>query len=550
MVAVISLVAGSLALGALTAPEPVAVVETSTTSTTLEELDRPIDLENFSVDQIAIGAPLDWERAAGIDDLYARQVVVHDGLLYLFGSTVEPWAWVPNPIVVWRSTNGRDWESLGTVLETEHSLGQVSSTPQGLIAAEPGNSGMRIWRSDDAVTWEPEVVPVEDVSDYRVVFPTAVTATAEGVVVIGSISTDIGRLLHQRILEMGTDVDLTKFGWGYDQVDGETRFVVYGPIGLHLLEVTADELGLTDEQVEMITVGTEEADLSVWVRDEETDWQKGTIPEMNWVETLTFHGSRLFAFGYGTSGGETLVSEDGGSHWEQLEGDFGRPYGVVRWDDRFVGVNQGGAVDISVSDDGMAWERIGLHEYFPNQIGWSSSALAAGGGGIALAAEGWSNAEVPDTADPAPFRLTRDGATLSLDDALGQIQLELAGEVHAWRIYSDQGQDGIEVDLETHEVRFHDRETGELLASFTIDELMEAERSFGSSSDAGQAYQAFVFSPDASSWTIQDVEEDFGDGIRVMSLAVTDDAVVALVGSWNNLYGTEPGFEIWTAPVP
>ena len=553
IIALVALVGGALAIGALTTPDPepdAVVAPTSTTSTTIEELERPLDLENFSVDQIAIGEPLEWERAAGIDDLYARQLVIHEGIVYLFGSTRELWAPGPSSTVVWRSVNGRDWESLGTVLETEHWLGQVSSTPQGLIAAEAGPSGMTLWRSDDAINWEMEVVPVRDDSDYTVVFPTAVAATSDELVVTSQTQTNIDHLLNQRILDMGVDVDLTKFGWGYDQIDGETQFVVYGPLGLHLLEVTADELGLTEEEVESVTVGSAETDLSVWVRLEDSGWQKGIIGETGWVETLTFYGSRLFADGYGASGRETLVSDDGGLNWEQLEGDPARPIGVVRWGDGFVGMHQGGLVDIAISEDGLNWERANLDEHFPNQIGWAPSALSAGFGGIALTAGGWSYAEGPTTPDPVPTLLTRDDVTLSLDHALGQIELAVAGEVHKWRLYSDQSQDGIEVDLETHEVDFHDRATGELLASFTIEELMEAERSYGASLDMQESFQAFVFSPDGQRWTIQDVEEEFGDGIRVMSLAVTIDAVVALVGSWNNLYGNEPGLEIWTAPVP
>lgn len=130
-VAALAIVAGFVALGSLSPSEQVAV-DTTTTTTTIPEVEAPIDLENFSVSQIATGPPLEWERMTGSTRGYPITVTEHEGTFHLFASARAPTAppglnWLgssdqgPAGLVTWRSENGENWERMGeTVIDTEY----------------------------------------------------------------------------------------------------------------------------------------------------------------------------------------------------------------------------------------------------------------------------------------------------------------------------------------------------------------------------------------------------------------------------------------------
>ncbi|HEU4894425.1 MAG TPA: hypothetical protein VFT85_01205, partial [Acidimicrobiia bacterium] len=63
---------------------------------------------------------------------------------------------------------------------------------------------------------------------------------------------------------------------------------------------------------------------------------------------------------------------------------------------------------------------------------------------------------------------------------------------------------------------------------------------------------ALVFTPDGETWVIQDLADSIGPEAAVTSFMVGTDQLLAVVlpqGDW--YYPTvDPGFEIWTAPLP
>jgi hypothetical protein len=549
--AALAMVAGSLAVGALTAPEPApetALEPTPiSTTSTLEALETPLDLDDFSVDQIAVGTPLQWELAAGIDGVFGQHLVTHDDAIYVFGAFTDVWDDGPAATLAWRSVDGRNWESLGRVLETEHPVHLVASSPQGLIAVEMGEPDPVIWRSDDGTGWEPEVIPTDASSPYLSTFPTAVAANAGVTAVTANLQSDPTSLLQDRLETAGFEIDLSRFGWGQEYPDGELRLVVYGPLGIHLTELTQDDLALTDEELDAVNAGGGPVEATVWVRHEGRDWQRRTIEGASWVDSLVFEGRRLLAFGYGVTGSMSWASDDGGLTWEEIGTVAGYPDSFVRWRGGYVGMQQGGLFDVRLSEDGLAWEEAELDELFPYQLGWSPWALSAGEGGIAFVAEGWRSSGTEP--HPMASRLTRDGATLNVNPQNGMLELVVGRDVYTWQTYG-RPQDGLVVDMATEQVHFEDPESGERLATFTIDELSRAEQSFWPETMGGESFQAFVFSSDAVNWVIQDVEDDFGEGIRVFKTSISDDTVTAIVNSWSNVSGAEPGFEIWTAPIP
>jgi hypothetical protein len=561
-IAACALAAGVLALGALTTPEETAAPEPSTTTSTVEELETPIDLDNFTVDQIAVGEPLRWELTDSFDDTFPHSIVVHDGTVYLFGSDSGLWDDDSGGLRAWRSTDGVTWESLGQTIGLEHKIGSVTSTAQGLIALEIGShEGFTIWRSEDGIRWIPELVPVETGNEYATVYPRAVGATEEMVVVAADIDLDALRFIESRLPDsMGAGIETGNFGWDTRLSDeGVTVvFTFHGPLGIPALSVTSDEMGLSDEEVRWLTQGYAPSEddsiwgARTWVRsDGDTKWTLGDIEGVAWVESISVTpGDPPLVFAYGSSGLATWASLDEGLTWERQPVTGQHPHLAEPWGDRFVRMHSNW-LDVLVSDDGETWKTTGLDSLFPSTIGWGAGPLAAGTGGIAVGIEGWGEQNEPVQV-PEPTTLMRDGVTLTIDIEHGNIELESAELKSTWALFGQTPPQNLSIDLANRILTFLEPASGEPLLSMTFDELEEIEADYWNGHQQGAQHQAFAFSADGAEWTVQAMEQVIGEGSRVTELAVIGDRVVALVLDSSAIYRSNqvPGFEIWTAPIP
>ncbi len=178
-VAALAITAGFVALGSLSPSDRVAVETTTTTSTTLSDLDPPIDPENFSVSQIATGESLEWDRAAGSTTGYPLTVIEHEGTFYLFTSMQPRWADEPGGLVTWRSTDGTEGEPVGeAVIGREFHVADVIASADGFtaIGARPGGNHLIVWRSGDGVEWSATEIPTDADSPYLTPRPTAAAA--------------------------------------------------------------------------------------------------------------------------------------------------------------------------------------------------------------------------------------------------------------------------------------------------------------------------------------------------------------------------------------
>lgn len=557
-----ALATGALTLGALTPPEETAALETSTTSTsTPEELDTPIDLENFTVGEIARGQPLQWERSEAFQDGFARQLVSHDGVLYLFGNRQSPWDGEAGGLLAWRSVDGVRWEAIGQVIDDGQFLGEVTSTGQGLVALESGPAGFTIWRSHDARVWTSEVVPVEVEHELGVVYPQAVGGSDRLLVVTGHVQIDTTTLLEQRIAETtGVPIDTSPYGWGTDITSEDVRVIVYGPLGIPAMTFTGDELELSEEERGWMTHGYSPADETlVWVSQtgvisgEGLGWRQTRIEGSSWIDSIVVYpGFDVVAYGYGNTGAAAWASYDNGLSWEaHVPGSpVSAPYLVHPWgEDDFVGLDANGRADVLISDDGEEWIGTELDSFFPIDIGWGAGPIGAGLGGIAVAVEGWG--EPGARLEPHdPVILSRDGATLTLDFESGAARLDVGDTELTWMIYSGEALTNIRADFEERSITFLSADAGVPLASFTFDEMSNAENEYWSTRGGETVYRAFAYSLHGDDWAIQDVSSFLGDTGWIGDLAVTEDRVVALVSSITYGPGSNPGFEIWTAPIP
>ncbi|HEX6222350.1 MAG TPA: hypothetical protein VF115_14765 [Acidimicrobiia bacterium] len=554
-VAALALAFGAIVLGALTAPPPEAAPE-STTSTSAEDIEEPIDFENFTVSEIERGAPLEWSQVQSVDDAYPLALFDHDGWIYLFATDGPSfWGYDGGGLQTWRSQDGRDWESLGQVIDDSRSVMSVASTSQGLIAVEPGRSGdgMTLWRSVDGVAWEPEVIEIDGLTENMVVYPYVIGGNEQILVVTGRTTIDAQRLIQETMTRVfGHDMSSASLSWGTQSSGEEIQIVIWGPLGFPLVEVPASDLGLSAE--EMALFETEyrapEPAVDVWVSADDGEWHRSEIEDAHWISsiTTTAGGGEVIVTGWDTQGSRIWTSVDG-FNWEQRSLGLG-PERVEGWGGLLVGPSRSGLPSVVTSEDGITWESIGPEEHFPGSgiISWNMGIFAAGAGGIAAAVDGW----MTTAGDPIRESMTLvDGdASLTIDYATGSYSLEKGDATYRWSMSSSTPPDGVSVDPTSERVTFHDTETGEDLAAFSFDELIEAERSLWANARLDDQHQAFVFYGE-DEWTVQDAADAMGD-TTILLLEVTDSHVMAAVTSSRGWFSPQDssGFEIWSAPIP
>ncbi len=558
-VAALAIVAGFVALGSLSPSDPVAIetTTTTTTSTTLSDLDPPIDIENFSVSQIATGPPLEWERVAGSTTGYPLAITEHPGIFYLFTSEETPWAHEPGGLVTWRSSNGDDWRPVGeTVIDREFQVTHVITSADGFIAigTRPGDNHLIVWRSDDGIGWTATEIPTDADSPYITPRATAAAVLGNRVAIATGYELDQESLVKDHLAAGGIEIDLPMMSWNtrYAGEDG-VELIVSGPLGIPVLTTSLDELGLTEQEHQWVMSGLDRGGQSeIWVVDETGSRESGTIP-LNWVTSMVSQpDGTLFASGFGGAGLDDVFVSTDGLQWEQAHVNIGR---AISWGDRLIGVTSGPGLEVLMSSDGQTWEESGVMDRFPSQWGWYPVAMGAGPDGLAMTLEGQDSTSPPPrvTTDTT---LTSDGATLSVDHQRSAYVLEIEGETHVWNMYqpgSAQVPEELEVDLSNEAVLFQDPETGETLAQFSFDELQRLET--GSQPIRFNdviGHHALAFTQDGSDWEIRDLEPVVGDNLRILLLEVASGRLVAVAHEpiINPAQPLPAGFEIWTAPLP
>ncbi len=548
--AALVVVAGLVILGNLTTPDPAAVDTTTTTTTTAEDLEPPI--ENFTVSQIARGTSFEWQSNLTVDRGYPLELLDHRGDIYLFAIDAPDFnGFRATGLHAWKSADGVIWESLGHVIPEGHVISGVSSTGQGLVALEPGSAGagFTVWRSSDGVEWDPEDVAVDASSDLVVMRPVSSGGTEGLLVVSGNRELHVADLIEERLGDRyGDTVQMGPYGWSTDvDFEGELSFTLYGPVGLPLAFVTADELRLTEEERDLISDIYEGTDAqSIWV-ETDTGWTVREIPDATVIQWIgSTPDGRVIAIGYGSRGLNAWATRDASS-WESLPS-FPGPYHIDHWRDRIVGPSTARQATLLASDGDGGWEDIGPSEHFPDDLEWSIGEVAAGRGGVAAIINGWGDAFGPVMPDQPPT-LTDDGVVLTLDFRAGVYSIDTAdpGDSHTWSI-GDNPPRGMEPDLEAGTISFHDPDTGELLGTFDFADINTAADEYWSDQGSRENVQAFAFTDEPIDWTIQDLTS-LGD-VEIAQLEVTGSHVVA-AGIHDGFNATtQSGFEVWSAEIP
>lgn len=548
-IAALVVFAGLMILGGLTSPDPAAVEETTTT--TVEEVDPPIDPENFTVDQIATGDPLEWELVMAIDDRYPLELIEHGGDIYLFTDSEHPGGPDSSGLMAWRSSDGTNWEVLGEMISSEHRITTVHSTMQGLVvtAIRREDGAFVLWRSKDATEWTATEVPTGTEGPYDIDIASAVAADETTLLIASNARYDRERLLEDRLRATGIEIDLSELYWSLRWLgaEGQHLFVTL-PLGIPVLQIPIDALGLRDEERQEVTgeifdpIGTD-----VRVLSENKGWESGFIGDTWTIDSIVpTPDGRFLAYGQGVSGQVSKITADG-IEWTPT-GSVISPSQAGRWRQRYVGVIN--APELMVSEDGQSWQSAGLDERFPDELSWAPTTLGAGEGGVAVFVRGDQlrsrmrlERVVELTADDgARFLLVQRGGdfVLSSDSGRGRWVLNAGG-------------DSIEVDMVERRVSLSDPDSGEEEASFTFAELQRASREHSSHLiDTAGSWNVMAFTEDGQEWVIQDMAPEIGDHATIWLLEVTEERIVAVVRNTLDalIRGGSPGLEIWSAPLP
>lgn len=548
-VGALALALGAIVLGSLTAPVPEAAHETTTTTSTAD-VEQPIDLESFTIAEIERGSPLEWEQVHSVDDGYPLALVEHESWTYIFATDMPNFAANDEGgLRAWRSADGVQWEGLGQVITSGHVIGNVRSTPQGLMAIEngTGGGGLTLWRSTDGVGWSGEPITTAGTGEHVSVYAFAFGGNAELLMVAARTGLDVAGLVEDKL---DLNLDLTTYGWSPNLVNGEYEFVLWGPLGFPLLEISADDLGLTGEERALLEAeyNGRGADYEVWVSAEPGLWLAGEIPDASWVSSITATpNGQIVASGWDNQTNLIWTTTDG-FNWEKTIPSPSGPYQVEVWNGSLIGPSEIGPASVMTSADGLEWERIGPEQHLPHQMQWNIGVIGTGPGGIAASIHGWrSSTSVPHD---EPVVLTDADATLTIDYNTGSYHVESGDITRTWSMNSSEVPDGVTVDLASRLVTFHAPESDVALASFSLDELTDVEAEFWSRRGVEGQYYGLVFTPDGREWSIQDPSRFTNGSIRL--LEVNESHVVAAVISDRGRFSpqTSPGFEIWSAPIP
>lgn len=553
-IAAVALAIGALTLGALTSPAPEATLETSTTTTTtIEVLEQPIDYDHFTVEQIATGEQLNWRQVAIGQGGGGTGLISQLGVLYMFTPSQVTVVGEPSGLRAYRSFDGSSWEDLGEVIATDGFVAAVGATPFGLMAIESNSSDGPVvaWRSTDAIDWEPTVI---EQSDSSVAFHSdAIGANSGLVVVAGSVHDDGTPILQRRLADYGLDIDLRSVGWSIDSYGEDATVVLYGPLGITAMSIPVSEIGLTEEERILLQRGTiGEGEAAVWSTSDGVTWIPSTIERVNWVSSITpSPDGSLLVFGFDSAGHGLWRTFDGVT-WEKLP--FGlRAERAAQWRGQLAGLSGQGPPEVLVSSDGETWSELGLADYFPTRIGWSPTAIATSDAAIAVTVQGFHQDASSGRVEQAePLVLERNGTKLTLDLEQGLIGMDDGETIRSWYVYGNAtNPEDLVVDLIGRTVTFLDS-TGQQLVTFGFDELEQAEQEyFVSTYPPNVTFDALAYTQDGNSWAIQDLDEAFGPGTRVLGLAATPFALVAVVQP-SEVYFTsgEGEIQIWYAHLP
>lgn len=555
---------GFAALGALTSSDDqqlaigTTTTFTTTTSTTMGEILPPVDMDDFTVEQLETGLTLEWSRIGLSDTGYPIGLTEHEGDVYLFATAAPAFRDQPGGLTAWRSRDGSNWEPLGEVIGDDYHVSMVTSTDRGLVAAgtSADGSSLVVWISTDGAGWSETEFTDEDEHYSSRHYPMAIGANGDLLVIAASSEIDRQELLEEHLQAAGIELDLSYLQWDTTWRGEEGQWLtIDGPLGMTALEVDVETLDLSPEEVQWIVDGYQPTQaVDIWANQGGTDeWSLTSIDGVDWVESIVSRpDGALTLIGWGPVGRVSRQSYDGRT-WSDFDPD-NEPKQMQSWGDRFIGVDDtADRAELVVSDDGVSWEPLGLADRFPRPLHLSVATFGSGDDGLALSVIGYDTTSVATVTDRTVTTITTDeGYHLTLDLEPRIMELTTDTTTHTWEIYRAETPEGVELDVFERMVRLSDPHTGERLTQVSFEELMRAEQAYFVERFQSDEHKALVFTGDGSQWTVQSSAGVIGADTWISLLEVASGHIYAAVlepGAVHNTF-PYPGFELWVAEIP
>jgi hypothetical protein len=405
--------------------------------------------------------------------------------------------------------------------------------------------------SSDARDWSELELPT-DGSDApagsRTYFQTA-WAGDELLLVFGGTYVDIQQIIIDALPEAfrpAGNAYRYGMGWGGNPL----QVTIQGPLGILVFSATAEELGLTEDQIDLLEGQWIETPVTVWSSSDGETWANSEMEATSVSAVTPDPNGGLMMVGYGTDGGPATWTSTNGIDWER-QVSIGMPDIMVPWNGGFIGTRYSGSnPDLVHSEDGEEWRPFGVHQLLANDLSWHFDPLSAGGTGAAVVARGYDSSA--DSFRSEPVVIEKEGYTLTSDDTRSALVLESDDSVVLeFSLYSQQVQEGVIVDFDTATITFLDLETDRPLVTFTFEEVEEAEMAAYESAGTGER-EILLFTQDGLEWSVQDMGRIVGDDRAIGKLLVAESGAIIATFKYPNVRTgppSAPEIDMWLAPL-
>lgn len=263
----------------------------------------------------------------------------------------------------------------------------------------------------------------------------------------------------------------------------------------------------------------------LWSLSQKTGWTSIDLASSVVDELWVNPEGLLIAYG-SDSRGSTISTSLDGTHW--LTQGRSSPAWIFEieaetaWRGSLIGSGLGG--DLFASYDGVIWEKIGTGEMLPDEIGWNLGPVASGPAGLATVA-GYLDSGGAARFEPVTIEIGEVGLTLDL--ATGRLRLAKPGYEPLEVLLGVTGaEDSYTIDFTTSTVTFTDPGTGDQLITIGFSTLEEA---MGNALAVDAVTErALLFTPDGSSWSVQDLTNLVADDNEIAELAILHDRLLML----------------------
>ncbi len=404
-----------------------------------------------------------------------------------------------------------------------------------------------VWRSSDGVEWSASTLPTigPDIDGLRAL-PFAVAGTDDLVVALGRPGLDVQQLIAE-VLPEGYDPSALN-QWGIRWGGPPFRVTVYGPLGIPVLDATAQDLGLDDEQLGPLFA--EPQNTGVWLSPDGENWDVYALDNASVQSVVSTPQGTILATGHGGFGVASWDSSDGIVWREQSSP--GSPDRVVSWSGGLIAVNSSVSTNVlKVSVTGQEWAPVDVSDLLSPELSWHVGDISAGDAGFTAIAHGIDR--TPTFVEPDPVRLERGDIVLVTNRARSAVILSRDDE-EILRIpsYLQTVPDDVRVDFVTETITFFEPGSESPLVTFTFDEIDQPQQVANPAIDIDDT-QLLLHATDVTNWQAEPLDKAFGPDRQASMVRVANNRLVAVVTEQPAPWFAPPEpsvIELWSAPLP